>query len=101
MLSCVNTCNSSHTHTHTHTHTIHMQSVASEWVDTYQQDPEQAMMELIQYFVFSCGCKAFITMDMFRAETSDVIRTLTENFAEVRSFFNIISYIRELLLAKA
>ena len=40
-------------------------------------------MELIQYFVFSCGCKAFITMDMFRAETSDVIRTLTENFAEV------------------
>ena len=66
-------------HNTPHTH----KSVASDWVDFYQQDAESAMLELIQYFVLCCGCKATITMDMFRAETSDVIRTLTENFAEV------------------
>ena len=43
------------------------------------------MVELIQLFVLCCGCKAGITMEMFQTEDpSDVIRALTENFAEVR-----------------
>ena len=58
--------------------------VASDWVDRYQADAEAAMVELIQFFVFCCGCKATITMQMFQMEdSSDVIRVLTENFAEV------------------
>lgn len=59
------------------------QSLASDWVDGYQEDPESAMVELIQFFVLCCGCKARISLDMFREDTSNVIRTLTENFAEV------------------
>ena len=76
---------------------IHAQSVASDWVDCYQKDAESAMLELIQYFVLCCGCKAGITMDMFRAETSDVIRMLTENFAEVRMYANIYNFSKRLL----
>ncbi len=48
----------------------------------YEQDAESAMLELIRFFVLCCGCRAQVTMEMFRGETIDVIRTLTENFAE-------------------
>ena len=42
-------------------------------------------MELVQYFVLCCGCRATITMEMFQNEdTTSVIRSLTENFDEVR-----------------
>ena len=41
-------------------------------------------MELVQYFVLCCGCRATITMEMFQNEdTTSVIRSLTENFDEV------------------
>ena len=63
--------------------------MASDWVDYYQQDAESAMLDLVQYFVYCCGCKALISMEMFRGETSDVIRTLTENFAEVCMYCKI------------
>ena len=62
-----------------------MQSLASEWVDRYQENSEKAMVELVQYFVLCCGCRAAITMEMFQNEdTTSVIRSLTENFDEVR-----------------
>ena len=42
-------------------------------------------MELVQYFVLCCGCRATITMEMFQNEdTTSIIRSLTENFDEVR-----------------
>ena len=40
------------------------------------------MLELVQFFVVCCGCRAEITLEMYRGETTDVIRALTENFAE-------------------
>ena len=40
------------------------------------------MLELVQYFVVCCGCRAEVTMEMYRGETTDVIRMLTENFDE-------------------
>ena len=43
------------------------------------------MVELVQYFVLCCGCRAAITMEMFQNEdTTSVIRSLTENFDEAR-----------------
>ena len=61
-----------------------LQSVASEWVDRYQESSEKAMVELVQFFVHCCGCRATITMEMFQnEETTSVIRSLTENFDEV------------------
>lgn len=64
--------------------TLLVQSVASEWVDRYEKDAEAAMVELIQFVVLCCGCKAPITLAMFQEEdTQNIIRSLTENFAEV------------------
>ena len=63
-----------------------LQSLASDWTDRYQEDAEKAMVELVQYFVLCCGCRATITMEMFQnEETTSVIRSLTENFDEVMS----------------
>ena len=43
------------------------------------------MVELVQYFVHCCGCRAAITMEMFQNEdTTSIIRSLTENFDEVK-----------------
>ena len=42
------------------------------------------MVELIQFFVLSSGCRANISIQMFQNEDPrEVIRALTENFAEV------------------
>ena len=60
--------------------------MVSEWVERYQTDPEAAMLEMVQFFVHCSGCKATISKDMFQnQEASTVIRSLTENFAEVSS----------------
>ena len=49
------------------------------------------MVELVQYFVLCCGCHAKITMEMFRGETTEVIRSLTENFAEDSGEYPLIA----------
>lgn len=72
-----------------------LQSVASDWTDRYQEeDAEKAMMELVQYFVLCCGCRATITMEMFQnEETTHIIRSLTENFDEVLNFVTCGSFL--------
>ena len=50
----------------------------------YQADAEIAMLELVQYFVRCCGCRAKILSNDFQTqEAATVIRKLTEDFAEV------------------
>jgi cohesin complex subunit SA-1/2 len=69
-----------------------LQSVASEWTDRYQAASEDAMVELVQYFVLCCGCRATITMEMFQNEdTTSVIRSLTENFDEDSGDYPLIA----------
>ena len=60
--------------------------VLSEWIKRYEADADKAMLELIQFFVECCGCKASISMEQYQeSTTSDAIRSLTENFAEARN----------------
>ena len=51
-------------------------------MDRYEADAETAMLELIQFLVLCCGCKAGVSNDMFKKDTTEAIRSLTENFAE-------------------
>ena len=68
--------------------------MASEWVDRYEKDAEAAMVELIQFVVLCCGCKAPITLAMFQEEdTQNIIRSLTENFAEVCLHFDWLVFL--------
>ena len=47
------------------------------------------MVELVVFFVRCCGCKAAISLRDFQTkEASEVIRALTENFAEVQPAHN-------------
>ncbi|KAL5476327.1 hypothetical protein EMCRGX_G026256 [Ephydatia muelleri] len=69
-----------------------LQPVVSEWVKRYEDNAEAAVVELIQLFVVCCGCKATITMEMYRkSETSEAIRSLTENFAEESGDYPLVT----------
>ncbi len=57
--------------------------MASEWVDRYERDAELAMLELVQFLIRCCGCKARITEEMFKSDTTaDAIMELTKKFSE-------------------
>lgn len=60
-----------------------LRSVINQWISDYKQEPTQAMLEMIQFFVDSCGCKNKITMEMFeQLEYFNIINELTKHFAE-------------------
>ena len=68
--------------------------MVGDWVKRYQSDTEEAMLELVQFFVRSCGCKAIISRSDFQdKDASAVIRVLTENFAEVCSKWNYMYFL--------
>ena len=35
-----------------------LRSVINQWISDYKQEPSQAMLEMIQFFVDSCGCNS-------------------------------------------
>ncbi|EPY77800.1 stromal antigen 3-like protein [Camelus ferus] len=60
-----------------------MQSLVDEWLDSYKQDQDAGFLELINFFIRSCGCKGTVTPEMFRKmSNSEIIRHLTEQFNE-------------------
>lgn len=67
-----------------------LQSVASDWVGRYQDDPCPAMAELVQFFFTSSGCKGQVDVEAFDdldiASTTEEL-SAPENFSEVCSAF--------------
>uniref|UniRef100_A0A8C4MR95 Cohesin subunit SA n=1 Tax=Equus asinus asinus TaxID=83772 RepID=A0A8C4MR95_EQUAS len=60
-----------------------MQSLVDEWLDSYKQDQDAGFLELVNFFIRSCGCKGTVTQEMFRKmSNSEIIRHLTEQFNE-------------------
>ncbi|XP_042542659.1 cohesin subunit SA-3 [Dipodomys spectabilis] len=60
-----------------------MQSLVDEWLDNYKQDENAGFLELINFFVRSCGCKGSVTPEMFKKmSNSEIIQHLTEQFNE-------------------
>ncbi|KAM4820558.1 cohesin subunit SA-3 isoform 2-T2 [Thomomys bottae] len=60
-----------------------MQSLVDEWLDNYKQDESKGFLELINFFVRSCGCKGMVTPAMFKKmSNSEIIQHLTEQFNE-------------------
>ncbi|XP_070422381.1 cohesin subunit SA-3 isoform X4 [Equus przewalskii] len=60
-----------------------MQSLVDEWLDSYKQDQDAGFLELVNFFIQSCGCKGTVTQEMFRKmSNSEIIRHLTEQFNE-------------------
>ncbi|XP_006896645.1 PREDICTED: cohesin subunit SA-3 [Elephantulus edwardii] len=60
-----------------------MQTLVDEWLDGYKQDQDAGFLELINFFIRSCGCKGTVTLEMFKKmSNSEIIRHLTEQFNE-------------------
>ncbi|XP_049759324.1 cohesin subunit SA-3 isoform X6 [Elephas maximus indicus] len=60
-----------------------MQTLVDEWLDSYKQDQDAGFLELINFFIRSCGCKGTVTLEMFKKmSNSEIIRHLTEQFNE-------------------
>ncbi|XP_013364942.1 PREDICTED: cohesin subunit SA-3 isoform X2 [Chinchilla lanigera] len=60
-----------------------MQSLVDEWLENYKQDEDTGFLELINFFIQSCGCKGTVTPEMFKKmSNSEIIRHLTEQFNE-------------------
>ncbi|CAO2630275.1 Cohesin subunit SA-3 [Lemmus lemmus] len=60
-----------------------MQSLVDEWLENYKQDESAGFLELVNFFIRSCGCKSTVTPEMFRMlSNSEIIQHLTEQFNE-------------------
>ncbi|KFD53771.1 hypothetical protein M514_05277 [Trichuris suis] len=57
--------------------------LADDWIENYMNDREVAVMDLLQYFISSCGCKGVVSLDMVQsADFILLVRRMTEDFDE-------------------
>ena len=62
-----------------------VQAVVDDWIESYKQDRDTALLDLIQFFIHCSGCKGRITVQMYQSmEHSEIIRKMTEEFDEVK-----------------
>ncbi|XP_029113462.1 cohesin subunit SA-1 isoform X2 [Scleropages formosus] len=60
-----------------------MVTVVDEWLESYKQDKEAGLLELMNFVVQCCGCKGFVTKEMFDSmENVEIISRLTKDFNE-------------------
>lgn len=61
-----------------------LQTVVDEWIETYKQDRDTALLELMQFFIQCSGCRSKISKQMQATmEHAQIIRKMTEEFDEV------------------
>uniref|UniRef100_G1RLS4 Cohesin subunit SA n=1 Tax=Nomascus leucogenys TaxID=61853 RepID=G1RLS4_NOMLE len=69
-----------------------MQSLVDEWLDSYKQDQDAGFLELVNFFIQSCGCKGTVTPEMFKKmSNSEIIQHLTEQFNEDSGDYPLIA----------
>lgn len=62
---------------------VFTQSIVDEWIESYKQDRDHALMVLMQFFINASGCKGRITPEISFMEHTVIIRKMTEEFDEV------------------
>ena len=63
-----------------------IQVLVDQWIDSYQANRDEALIELMQFFLDSSGCKGKLTQTMYlKMEHVDMLRAMTEHFDEVIS----------------
>ncbi|XP_063997136.1 cohesin subunit SA-3 [Pogoniulus pusillus] len=64
--------------------TADLETLADEWLETYQGNQEKGFLELANFLVRSCGCRGVVTPKMLQElQSSELIQQLTQDFAEV------------------
>ncbi|XP_029436046.1 cohesin subunit SA-3 [Rhinatrema bivittatum] len=60
-----------------------MQSLVDDWLESYKLDREEGLLELINFFLQSCGCKGVVTQEMLqKLQNAEIIHRMTEEFDE-------------------
>ncbi|KAK3094501.1 hypothetical protein FSP39_002578 [Pinctada imbricata] len=68
-----------------------LQVTIDEWIESYKTDRDNALLELIQFFIQSSGCKGKITPYMYaNQEHAEIIRKMTEEFDEESGDYPLI-----------
>ncbi|XP_064615065.1 cohesin subunit SA-2-like [Liolophura sinensis] len=68
-----------------------LQAVVDEWIESYKSDRDQALLELIQFFIQCSGCKGKISPYMYgNMEHAEIIRKMTEEFDEESGDYPLI-----------
>lgn len=68
-----------------------IQVLVDQWIDSYQANRDEALIELMQFFLDSSGCKGKLTQTMYlKMEHVDMLRAMTEHFDEDSSEYPII-----------
>ncbi|KAG5853206.1 hypothetical protein ANANG_G00070620 [Anguilla anguilla] len=58
-------------------------AVVDEWLDSYKQEKEAGLLELINFIVQCCGCKGVVSREMFDTmQNAEIISILTKEFNE-------------------
>ncbi|XP_065644555.1 cohesin subunit SA-2 isoform X6 [Hydra vulgaris] len=65
-------------------------SVIDDWIDNYNHNKSDAMVELLQFIVNCTGCNAQVKRSMIEEDSVMVIRHLTENFGEQAEEYPLI-----------
>ncbi|XP_071489542.1 cohesin subunit SA-1-like [Diadema antillarum] len=68
-----------------------LQTVVDDWIESYKNNREEALLDLINFFIHSSGCKGTVTAEMMTTmEHSDIIRRMTEEFDEESGDYPLI-----------
>ncbi|XP_076097858.1 cohesin subunit SA-2-like isoform X2 [Mytilus galloprovincialis] len=68
-----------------------LQSLVDDWIESYKNDRDSALLELIQFFIQGSGCKGKITPYMYaNQEHAEIIRRMTEEFDEESGDYPLI-----------
>ena len=60
-----------------------LQCVVDDWIETYKQDKDSALLDLINFLIHACGCKGTVTPEMFISlDQTEIIQRMTEEFDE-------------------
>ncbi|XP_072033672.1 cohesin subunit SA-1-like isoform X2 [Amphiura filiformis] len=68
-----------------------LQTVVDEWIEGYKVNRDSALLDIINFFIQSSGCKGTVTPEMHSTmEHSDIIRRMTEEFDEESGDYPLI-----------
>ena len=74
-----------------------IQVLVDQWIDSYQANRDEALIELMQFFLDSSGCKGKLTQTMYlKMEHVDMLRAMTEHFDEVSRIELMVSVVLRL-----
>lgn len=53
------------------------------WIEEYKTNREAALVQLMQFFINSSGCRGKVTPDMAQMDHTLIIKKMTQEFDEV------------------